>query len=224
MGRIRNGEKVLSRLYNYTRYVLVFIMIFSSMACQGFMRNVLTMLDINAVSREVAPTPTSTLSLETNKGVVVQGEAVGAPQGCSAQDVAYRVMSFTDAVNHGNPNVVIDFFGHDEELFQWYSMTLVKSGKVENHFVAYTLDELKGYFTERYKQHELLHLSQIQVNSWEAERGLVHFGPITLLRSADDLQPSPSRTVYTAEGKGAFHCKEQKFAVLSLATYLPKTF
>ena len=53
------------------------------------------------------------------------------------------------------------------------------------------------------------------MNSWDSGRGLVHFGPVTMTRHADDLKPGLGGPERLAEGKGAYHCKTRAFVVLS---------
>jgi hypothetical protein len=105
-------------------------------------------------------------------------------------------------------------------LNSWYSMTErhnagPRSG--DQQFVAWTRDDLAVYWQQRQRQHEHLELRRLQVNSWEPERGLVHFGPLVVSRRADDLAPPPSGSSGQAVGKGAFHCATRTFVVISLA-------
>lgn len=149
---------------------------------------------------------------------VVTGAAEGAPAGCSAQDIAQRLAEMLEAINRGDPQVIDEFFGRKNKApFQWYSMTEFGRSEAEkNHFVAYNFEELDSYFQKRYKQNEKLQLRSIQVNSWEPERGLVHFGPVVITRHADDLRLGIGGPERLAEGKGAYHCKTQAFVVLGL--------
>lgn len=152
--------------------------------------------------------------------VIVTGQAAGAPPGCSAHDVAQRLVDLFDAINRGDPNVVPEFFGRKEsERFQWYSIgESGKAGTAENFFVAHRLDELAAYFVQRHAQHEHLQLRRLKVNGWDEGRGLVHFGPVEFTRTADDLVLPPADMVAQGTGKGAYHCEGRAFVVLSLVS------
>jgi hypothetical protein len=148
-----------------------------------------------------------------NANYVVTGNADGAPTGCSPQDIARRIVEMFDAINRSDPNVVDEYFGRKASApFEWYSMTEVG----QNHFVAYKWADLVTYFDQRYQQHEQLQLRSVQFNAWDADRGLVHFGPIELTRHAADLKPGLGGPDSIASGKGAYHCGTKAFVVLSL--------
>jgi len=54
-------------------------------------------------------------------------------------------------------------------------------------------------------------VESIQFNGWERARGLIHFGPVMISRTADDLSAP-----FQALGKGAYSCARQQFVVLCL--------
>jgi hypothetical protein len=183
----------------YLRLGVIFAVLTSALAaCQSSGR---ATVSTETVSAPILPS-----------SVQVSGQADGAPPGCSPQDVANRLIELFDAIGRGDPNVVPDFF--DGPQFAWYGIgeANMPGGVEKNRFVAHSLEELPAYFTQRHEKHEQVTLRELQVNGWEPERGLVHFGPVVLYREADDLRGM-------AEGKGAYHCETQTFAVLSLASY-----
>jgi hypothetical protein len=105
------------------------------------------------------------------------------------------------AVNNADPNMAHDFFGG-----QWYCT--VEEGQP---FTAYTTSELEAHLQRRYAQHEQWQVESIQFNGWEQTRGLVHFGPVVIWRTADDLEKP-----FESMGKGAYSCEQQRFVVLCL--------
>lgn len=147
---------------------------------------------------------------------VVTGDAAGAPAGCSPQVITARLVDFATALNHGDTDVVKQFFASDAP-FEWYSMSVLKADQQQSNVVAYNPADLTTYFAQRIVQHEHLTLRMVQFNGWESARGLVHFGPIELTRRADDL---PAGELAVA-GKGAYHCASHALIVLSLVTTLP---
>jgi hypothetical protein len=172
---------------------------------------------VSSDTTSALPAPTTASASDSNyaEHVLVSGDAEDAPVECRPTAVAQRLSSLFAAINQADPNIVPDFFGKQGQLFQWYSMTEFRtSDRDKRHFVAHNLDDLATYFTQRYTQHEHLQLQQVNVNSWDSARGLVHFGPVVVLRAADDLPPG----VHQTEGKGAFHCETLTFVVLSLTT------
>ena len=148
----------------------------------------------------------------------VTGEADGAPVGCSPQDIADRIVEMFNAINLGDPNLVDEYFGRTSHApFQWYSMTIVRNNNtVINHFVAHTWDDLDAYFRLRYQQHEQMRLLDMQFNGWNPAIGVVDFGPIEIVRHADNFAPDLLLTEGIASGKGTYHCKTKAFIVLSL--------
>jgi hypothetical protein len=154
------------------------------------------------------------------QSVILSGPVEDAPVGCAPRDVAQRLNELFAAINMGEPDIVPQFFGNDSiSMFSWYSMTRIGPGAEKDHFAAYDLKELAAYFVKRHQQHEHLRLVRLQVNSWQGD--LVHFGPITLMRSADDLHFDSKTTEYEVGGKGAMSCKQKTFLVLSLAMNIP---
>jgi hypothetical protein len=96
-------------------------------------------------------------------------------------------------------------------------MTIVRNNDtVINHFVAHTWDDLDAYFKLRYQQHEQMRLLNMQFNGWNPAIGVVDFGPIEIVRHADNFEPGLLLSESIASGKGTYHCETRAFIVLSL--------
>jgi hypothetical protein len=142
----------------------------------------------------------------------VTGNADGAPMDCSPDHIASHIAEALNAINRADPDVVDKYFGRaDYAPFGWYTI-----GSGDEQVAAYTWRTLDEYFQERFQQHEHLELRSIRINGWEQERGMVHFGPIEIARTADDL--GKSEQIYS--GKGAYYCKTHTIVVLSLVEYV----
>ena len=152
-------------------------------------------------SAGIGVTPTAAIPLATP---IITGNAEGAPDGCSVETVADRLMDLATAVNHTDENAAGEFFGKGS--MEWFCT--VEDGEP---FTAYTTDELEAHFQRRYAQHEQWQVESIQFNGWERARGLIHFGPVIIWRTADDLSAP-----FQALGKGAYSCARQQFVVLCL--------
>ena len=157
-----------------------------------------------ALPEETPSTPTvnPTAAAADLSGVRVTGSAEGAPDGCTVDTVAGRLLALAEAVNEANPGVVPQFFGTSDATFQWYCM---------QSFSTYSLDELDAYFRQRYGQNERWRLQSVQVNGWDQGRGVLHFGPVVISRMAGDLDSASE-----ALGKGAYSCRRREFVVLCL--------
>jgi len=112
-------------------------------------------------------------------------------------------MDLATAVNNAEENAAREFFGNGSSM-EWFCT--MEDGQP---FTAYTTDELEAHFQRRYAQHEQWQVESIQFNGWA--RGAIHFGPVIIRRTADDLS-SPYRVL----GKGAYNCARQQFVVLCL--------
>lgn len=133
---------------------------------------------------------------------IITGSAEGAPEGCTVETVTDRLMDLAAAVNQADENAAREFFGTGS--MEWFCT--VEDGEP---FTAYTTDDLEAHFQRRYAQHEQWRVDSVQFNGWA--RGLIHFGPVIIWRTADDLS-SP----FKAGGKGAYSCGRQQFVVLCL--------
>ena len=153
-----------------------------------------------------------------NENYAVTGDANGAPVGCGPQDIADRMVEMFNTINRGDPNLVDEYFGRRSNApFQWYWMTIVRNNDtVIKHFVAHTWDDLDAYFRLRYQQHEQMRLFSVQFNGWNSAIGVVDFGPIEIVRHADDFVPGFLLSENITSGKGTYHCKTRAFIVLSL--------
>ena len=144
-------------------------------------------------------------STPTNTAVVIMGQAPDAPAGCGVQEVVQRLLDFAEAFNRQDPQLGNSFFS-ERAPFAWYS---APGG---DQTTIYSPKELATYFEHRYAQHERLNFKRIQVNGWEAGRGLVHF-EFAVNRQANDIYAGAAQEVI---GKGAFHCVTQTFVVISI--------
>jgi len=153
-----------------------------------------------------------------NDNYVVTGNADAAPIGCGVKDIADRTVEMFNAINRGDSNLVDEYFGRRSHApFQWYSMTIVHNNDtVINHFVAHTWDDLDAYFRLRYQQHEQMRLLNMQLNGWNPAIAVVDFGPIEIVRHADNFEPGLLLSESIASGKGTYHCETRAFIVLSL--------
>lgn len=155
---------------------------------------------INSCNNEITPTKVS---------YSVTGNADGAPIDCSPDQIASRISEAFNAINRADPDVVDKYFGRaDYAPFGWYTI-----GSGDKQEAAYTWGTLDEYFQERFQQHEHIELLSIRFNGWDEQREMVHFGPIEIARTADDL--GKSEQIYW--GKGAYYCKTHTIVVLSLA-------
>ena len=158
-----------------------------------------------------SPATSGNPSRQAGNDVVVTGQATGAPDGCDVQEVAQRLLEFADAFNRDDPQFVPMFFS-DRAPFAWYSAPDGDPTAGTQGTDVYSTKELPAYFERRHAQHEQLFFKEIQVNGWEAQRGLVHF-EFTVNRQADDLHDGAAQDVM---GKGALHCQTQTFVVISI--------
>ena len=152
-------------------------------------------------------TPSDNISTLPTNLPTVTGQANGAPAGCSVQEVAQSLQDFATALNAGDQQQLLTLFS-DRAPFAWYSA----AERGSTYRDIYKVKELPQYFEERHAQHEYLEFKWIQVNGWEEQRGLVHFG-FALNRQADDLNSGQALEVI---GKGAFHCETKAFVVTSI--------
>ncbi len=151
-------------------------------------------------------TPSDNISTSLTNLPTVTGQADGAPAGCSVQEVAQLLQDFATALNTGDQQQLSTLFSN-RAPFAWYSAPEGDSTRD-----IYKVKELPQYFEQRHAQHEYLEFKWIQVNGWEEQRGLVHFG-FALNRRADDLNSGQAREVI---GKGAFHCETKTFVVIGI--------
>jgi hypothetical protein len=158
-----------------------------------------------ACGRAAAPIGPST---KTPDKVVMTGQADGAPAGCGVPEVGQRLLDFASAFNDRKPETAETFFD-SRAPFAWYS---APEGAPKETIAVYSADDLPKYFEQRYAQNETLQFKRINVNGWEAERGVVHFD-FTVNRQADDLNRGISVDVV---GKGALHCATKSFVVISI--------
>ena len=147
---------------------------------------------------------------QTAADVVVEGTV---HQSCA---VTERLVELFAAITAGESAaaVVDEYFGRARGApFRWFSVNAARDSGQE-HFTAFTWDDIEIYLSERYAQNERLELRGIQFGRpWAV---LAHFGYLEVVRQADDL-PAP---YYKLTGKGAYDCGKEAFVVLSLGTAL----
>lgn len=160
-----------------------------------------TILLSNCATQQTDVQVLSSQSTAVPIDMIVTGSAEGAPDGCTAETVTERLVDMAAAVNSADPNMARDFFGG-----QWYCT--IEEGQP---FTAYTTPELEAHLQRRYAQHERWQVASINVNGWEQTRGIIHFGPVVIWRTADDLEKP-----FESMGKGAYSCERQRFVVLCL--------
>lgn len=143
--------------------------------------------------------------------LAVRGEVPEAPEGCDARSVANRLAAFLEAIGSDGEVIQAEFFPSPESrVFEFFAV----GGGGLGHFVANEVGELGEYFRSRHAESDHMELIGITVNRWDDGRGLVHFGPVLVTRSANDLSPG----IHPVVGKGALHCESQTIGALSLNT------
>lgn len=145
---------------------------------------------------------------QTVADVVVTG---AAPASCP---VTARLVELFAAINAGEDaaEVVDEYFGRARGArLQWLSVNPARDSEHGN-FAGSTWRDIERYLDQRYTQNERLELRAIQFNRQVGNQ--VHFGPIEVVRWADDL-PAPR---YRLAGKGAYDCDSKAFVALSLGT------
>ncbi|MBN2502486.1 MAG: hypothetical protein JXB38_17010 [Anaerolineales bacterium] len=150
---------------------------------------------------------------DSSTGYEVTGAAEGAPEDCRPEQVAARLDQLGQAISTQDIGRVLTFF--DESPFQWYSIDEAPTSTAQG-FTAYNLADLEAYFLERFAQDEKWELVELYVNGWDSARKLVHFGPVHIRRTANDLPLELEGSENLTDGKGAYHCESQTFIVLSL--------
>jgi hypothetical protein len=140
--------------------------------------------------------------------VRVTRDARRGPQPCRPGNVAQQVVDFFSAVNRGASSRITEFF---TPQLGWYSVTEGNPRAGGRHFVAREPAELRTYFRGRIREHELLHLIEIDVD-YERAGNLGHVA-YSLRRTADDL----AGYALEAGGKGAIDCDSGGIAVWSMA-------
>ena len=131
------------------------------------------------------------------------------PATCSPQEVGELVVEFFGAINDGAIDTA-SFFAPDME---WYSISEWSRDSRKGHFVSYGYEpeKLGSYFQRRIRQHEQLHLLEIDV-IYEHQRNLGHVS-YAIQRTADDLNTSHQIVL----GKGAIECDTGRIAVWSMS-------
>ena len=137
----------------------------------------------------------------------VRGDTSGAPPGCSAAAGISAInawfAAFRDADSAGLGRATAPSY-RGRFVFSTGRFTTA-----DTFFVAHTLQELLPYARERARRHERMTVQEVTFNRWRG-RGL-EFGPIYLMRTADDLGDKALAGI----GKGEYWCG-QGLSVLNL--------
>jgi hypothetical protein len=155
------------------------------------------------------PVATVSPSADVTTHVRVTRDGEDAPTSCTPQQVGELVVGFLAAINEDAVEAS-RFFASDME---WYSVTEWTPDAGKRHFVinGYDSEKLESYFRRRAKQHERVHLLEIDV-AYEPSRNLGHVA-YALERTADDLPDSDPIVI----GKGAIDCATGTIAVWSMS-------
>jgi len=147
-----------------------------------------------------------TTSQRTPKPSLTIADGANLPKGCTPERVAGIVSGFFEAINQGDADKVLRYFG---EGFQWYS---APAGGVEGHKVdsLSKFQELGPYFATRIDQREQMQLKEVKITGGN-HLGGVDFA-ISINRTADDLKWGAG----TVPGKGAVDCAKGTIMVWSL--------
>ena len=164
-----------------------------------------SLLWLNACSNVATSADPSRQALDD---VLITGQASGAPEGCGVREVSQVLLDFAYAVHDGDPEAALTYF-NSQAPFAWYS---APDSDPAAPTAIYSTSDLPKYFERRHAQNEILQFKQINVNGWEAGRGIVHFDFI-VNRQADDLNNGIGLDM---TGKGALHCQTQSFVVISI--------
>lgn len=149
------------------------------------------------------PSPEARLTQQ----VRVTRDATAGPLHCRPEQVGRLVVDFFAAVNRGH---LADIMRAFTKKNGWYSVTEGNPRNGRRHFVAYRPAKLRSYFKARIRQHERMHLVEIDVG-YERPGNLGHVA-YSLIRSADDLDGYAEE----AAGKGAIDCASGRIAVWSM--------
>jgi hypothetical protein len=127
---------------------------------------------------------------------IIRGDTTRAPRGCSAATAIATVNLFLGAMRDA------DSVRLDRALAPKFGVSIGALVPTHRFFHARNMSELLRYARERYRVHDRMQLEGLIFNGW---RGYdLDFGPIYVLRSADDLGRSPRRAV----GKGRYNCND----------------
>lgn len=156
--------------------------------------------------------------------VIVTANDASLPDGCHPRQVADLVVTFVEAFNGGDQEVLSRLFFLSEapsppdyadgayDLWSWYTVGEVEpGGKIVNDFVTYDQDELLEYFAARHRHGERLRLLKVSLTQTgllgkEDNVGFVY----VLNRDARDLDPDLGGPSHIALGQGAINCTNRR--------------
>ena len=149
--------------------------------------------------------------------VTVKGSAPGAPADCGMDHLIDQLQQLGQALSDQDLEQSISLF--DADHFEWFSINQSSpSSQDRTTQTAYDLPSLRILIQDRFERNETWALQEVQVGSWDAQRNLIHFGPLVFDLSSDpEAQSNTEEDSWKTFGKGAYHCPSRSFAVLSLS-------
>ena len=140
------------------------------------------------------------------RNVRIDGDTTGLPPSCTASAAVAALTGWFRAVSTGDTRAIS---GNVSPRFDWVSVA--PFAPKEPLFTTHEWADLASYVKRRSRAHERVRLESVTFTGWRS--GTLHFGPLCLERSADDLGPTPVRGI----GKGAYKCGDGVVA-LSIAS------
>lgn len=136
-----------------------------------------------------------------------------APSDCDPVFVTNQIAKLVEAIDKKNVDDILSFFNFTQRypfVFAWHEVTAEQK---RVHFHEHEHTEFEAYLLNKFSTHEIhIELTEVHVNGWEAERNVVHYGPIYA-----DIVINNQTEHYVMTGKGALYCESKTFAVFGLA-------
>lgn len=141
------------------------------------------------------------VAAQHSPGWRVLGDTSGTPPGCSAAAAIAAIDAWFVAFNRA------DFAALARVTAAVYDGPFVFStGKftpADTFVIARTFPELRAYLQKRAARHERVTIQEVTFNRWRGRGGRgLEFGPIYLVRTADDL----GQLAHPGIGKGEYWC------------------
>lgn len=166
-------------------------------------------------SVELSPSSDQVAAVTPTPAVLIVGEALDLPQGCSPEELVDVVLSFFDAYNAGDQTRLTQFF--DPWIKQrvlegrYADNFLNESDAVVGHFDTANRDELLPYFAERHRQHDQFHLLAIDAIAPQSG-GRDPTMMVRYLRQADDLPATSDAGVRVVHSPATIRCHDHKIS------------
>jgi hypothetical protein len=138
----------------------------------------------------------SHLQAQSQGAWVIRGDTTRAPRGCSTSMAIATINLFLGAMRDA------DSVRLDRALAPKFGVSIIPLVPAHPFFLARSMSDLLRYARERHGVHDRMQLEGLIFNGWHHHD--LDFGPIYVLRSADDLGRSPRRAI----GKGKYHCND----------------